>query len=82
MVGILVSFWEGLFSGDMFVSGRVISEVCRLHQTLHDVCQLQGAPAGPVTSFLEESGLMQYAKHFQVPKMFFFETGKFLENNA
>ena len=25
----------------------------------------EGAPAGPVTSFLEESGLMQYAKHFQ-----------------
>ena len=25
----------------------------------------QGASGGPVTSFLEESGLMQYAKHLQ-----------------
>ena len=28
MVGILVSFWEGLFSGAMLVSGRVLILLC------------------------------------------------------
>ena len=39
MVGILVSFWDGLFSGAMLVSGRVNIQfpamMCRLESPLH-----------------------------------------------
>ena len=33
MVGILLSFWDGLFSGDMLVSGRVLQLIsnCKVH---------------------------------------------------
>ena len=54
MVGILVSFWDGLFSGAMLVSGRVLVRSPFFHKAFAFVVFSQALHAGSTSSELRE----------------------------